>query len=311
MTSQGSEQTGYSRAAFPSYFVLPRLRNPPPTILDFLDRRFPHVGRGVWIARLERGEITDDRGEAIAPLTPYQPQLRLRYFREVVNEPVVPFEENIIYLDEHLLVADKPHFLPVTPCGRFVNECLLYRLRRKTGKNELVPLHRLDKETAGLVMFSVTKDRRNDYYELFRRGEVEKEYEAIAGLSDGFTGEEWLVESRIVEKPRSFMVSEEEGPVNARTVIRLVERRGRLGRFLIRPLTGKRHQVRVHMCRIGVPIVNDGLYPCVRPPKQGFDAPLLLVARRLRFRDPVDGVLREFETRRELEWPTCANPNVV
>ena len=297
------ESAGFSRAPSPSIVALPKLRNPPPTILDFLDRRFPHVGREVWLARLRRGEVTDDHGEVVTPETPYRPHIRLRYFREAQDEPVVPFEEIIVYRDEHLLVADKPHFLPVTPCGPFVNECLLYRLRRRTGLDDLVPVHRLDKETAGLVLFSISAGRRNALYELFRRGAVEKEYEAIAVLPENFSGEEWLVESRIIDSPRKFMVTEVEGPPNARTRIRLVERREGWGRFVISPLTGKRHQIRVHMCKIGAPIVNDSLYPHVLPPKQGFDSPLLLVARRIRFTDPVTGEVRQFTSTRQLDWP--------
>jgi tRNA pseudouridine32 synthase/23S rRNA pseudouridine746 synthase len=293
-----------SRAPRESFVTLPDADSPYPALLDFLDSRFPKVGRDVWLHRLATGGVTDDLGEVMRPGTPYRPRLRLRYRREVAAEPVIPFEETILFQDTRLLVADKPHFLPVTPSGPWVNECLLYRLMRKTGCDHLVPLHRLDRETAGLVLFSIKPATRACYSSLFMRGRVTKRYEAIAQAPrDGRT--EWEVEGHIEKGEPWFRVRETEGPVNARTRIRLLETRGGFGRFEIDPVSGKQHQIRLHLARIGCPIVNDWLYPELQPePKQGFDRPLLLLGRDLAFTDPVTGESREFRSERHLDWPT-------
>jgi tRNA pseudouridine32 synthase/23S rRNA pseudouridine746 synthase len=169
----------FSTAPTPSYVALPDCQKPYPTILDFLDRRFPKLGRAVWQARLEQGKITDDLGNIIDCHSPYQPTLRLRYFREVEKEPKIPFQETILFQNEQFLMVDKPHFLPVTPAGPYVNQCLLYRLRAATGIQELVPVHRIDRETAGLVMARTSRlqvpwsnRRRASRYRLMRMPDI-------------------------------------------------------------------------------------------------------------------------------------------
>ncbi len=292
-----------SRAPRASTVTLPEVAPPFPALLDFLDSRFPQVGREVWRRRLEAGAVADDHGAAVGVETPYRPRMRLHYRREVAVEPVIPFEETILFQDDRLLVADKPHYLPVIPSGPWVNECLLYRLMRKTGCEHLVPLHRLDRETAGLVLFSVDPGTRARYGGLFMKGRVTKRYEAIARApSDGRTA--WTVEGRIEKGEPWFRVREVEGVVNARTRIRIIETRVGFGRFEIEPQTGKQHQIRVHMARIGCPIVNDWLYPDLHEePKTGLEPPLLLLARDLAFEDPVTGESRAFHSHGHLAWP--------
>jgi tRNA pseudouridine32 synthase/23S rRNA pseudouridine746 synthase len=181
-----------------------------------------------------------------------------------------------------------------------VNECLLYRLMRRTGNPDLSPLHRLDRETAGLVLFSKEPATRSAYATLFMRGIVKKRYEAIAPVPrDGLT--DWRVENRLEKGEPWFRMKETEGPVNARTVIRLVEKKEEWGRFEIEPLSGKQHQIRLHMARIGAPILNDWLYPDLQPePKPGTDSPLQLLARDLAFADPVTGEECRFTSRLQL-----------
>lgn len=292
-----------SAAPKPSFVTLRPTKEPNATILDFMDRKFPFVGRDVWRKRLERGKITDDRGNVITLDTPYRAGLRLRYFREVEEEAAIPFAEEVILQDARILVADKPHFLPVIPSGPYVNECLLYRLRKLTGNENLVPIHRIDRETAGLVMFSVDPATRHLYGGLLKRGKVRKLYEAIASMPKETDRREWTVESRIVAGVEWFRSQNAEGTPNAKTIIRLCETRGALGRFELEPVTGKRHQLRLHMTQIGCQIVNDPYYPELQPePKTGFDAPLQLLARELEFIDPVDGTARRFRSSRRLEW---------
>jgi len=286
-----------------SWVTLPEAAPPYPALLDFLDRRFPRVGRDTWRRRLASGAVLTAQGEPVAEQTPYAPRLRLRYRRDVAEEPAIPGDTRILHQDAHLLAADKPHFLPVTPSGPWVNQCLLYGLMRRTGCADLAPLHRLDRETAGVVLFAVDRESRRRYGLLFRTGRVVRRYEAIAALPpDG--KREWDVSSRLEKGEPWFRMRETDGPPNARTRIRLIDTRGRWGRYAIAPATGKQHQIRLHMARIGAPIAHDALYPELQPsPKTGYDRPLLLVARAIAFVDPATGRCRRFRSGRLLDWP--------
>ena len=214
-----------SRAPNRSHVTLPPCPEPYPTILDFLDQRFPRVGRDIWKARLDQGKITERDKSPITSARPYVPGLTIYYYREVDRELAIPFIEKILFQNEHLLVADKPHFLPVTPSGPYVNETLLYRLKEKTGLEYLVPLHRLDRETAGLVIFAINRDTSGLYGDLFDHRKIRKTYEAIGKLPSDTGQEEWHVESRIVPGKHWLVMEDAEGQPNAHTHIRLIESR--------------------------------------------------------------------------------------
>jgi tRNA pseudouridine32 synthase/23S rRNA pseudouridine746 synthase len=271
------------------------------TVLEYLVRAFPHVAADEWAARVRDGKVTDEHGRPIDIVTPYVPARRIRYFREVPEEPVVPFAETIVYRDENILVADKPHFLPVTPGGRFVNECLLNRLRVRTGIAELAPVHRLDRETAGLVLFALRPQTRRLYHGLFARGEVEKTYIALARVERAPDRREWRIENRLARGEPRFRMRVVPGVANAGSLIRLENLNNGLGLFRLRPLTGKTHQLRVHMSGLGFGILNDRVYPELLPEQEtDYGRPLQLLAQRLSFRDPVSGEIRRFESARTL-----------
>lgn len=289
-------------ARHPSVVTLPAVERPCPTILEFLARTFPHVPPAEWAERMRAGKVRDARGRPITAETPYAPGLRVFYFREVRDEPTIPFAERIVFRNDEILVADKPHFLPVTPGGDFVEECLLNRLIRRTGIAALVPLHRLDRETAGLVLLSVNRQTRGRYHHLFAHGEAEKTYEALARLERVPRQREWTVENRIERGEPRLRMQVVPGVPNARSVIRLLEVRGALGWFRLRPLTGKTHQLRLHMSGLGFPIVNDRVYPTLLPEgPDDYGRPLQLIAKRLRFRDPLSGRVMAFESQWELQ----------
>jgi tRNA pseudouridine32 synthase/23S rRNA pseudouridine746 synthase len=289
-------------ARHPSVVTLPAAGQPYPTILEFLARAFPHVSPAEWLERMRAGKVTDARGAPVTRDSPFVPGTRIFYFREVPNEPVIPFVERIVLQNDEILVADKPHFLPVTPGGDFVEECLLNRLLKRTGIAGLVPMHRLDRETAGLVLFSVNRRTRGLYHHLFAHGEAGKTYEALARLDRVPLEREWTVENRIERGEPRFRMQVVPGAANARSVIHLVEATGNRGRFRLHPLTGKTHQLRLHMSGLGFPILNDRVYPTLLPESaDDYDRPLQLIAKRLRFRDPVSGRVMEFESERELK----------
>ncbi len=269
-------------------------------VLDFLGQRFAEIEPAVWIARMRRGRVLDEDGTPLGPDSRYRVGMRVFYYRELEREPPVPFEEEVLYRDEHILVADKPHFLAVAPAGRFLRETLLVRLRQRLGLEHLVPIHRIDRDTAGLVIFSLNPRTRGAYSELFPRREVHKLYEALAGTRPGL--EFPLVRrSRIVAGEPFFRMREAEGEPNAETRIELLERRGAVARYRLEPLTGRKHQLRVHLAGLGIPIANDGVYPELRPRgDDDFARPLQLLAKAVVFRDPLSGEPRRFESRRHL-----------
>lgn len=276
----------------PSTLQLPP--GPWATVLEGLSAHFPAVSREAWVERFARGRVLGDDGQALDPGAPYRVGLEVHYYREVVDEPVIPLEERVLHLDEHLLVVDKPHFLPVSPSGAHVHETLLARLIRRTGNPDLVPLHRLDRETAGVVLFSVDPMTRAAYQALFRERRIEKHYEAIA---PALRGVDFPIvrRSRLAPGEPFFRMREVDGEPNSETRIDVIEREGAWWRYALQPITGKKHQLRVHLAALGAPIRNDPLYPEVRFRAPGdFEAPLQLVATRLAFVDPLSGASRRF-----------------
>lgn len=305
-----SSSQEFSRAMKASRVTLPKLDPEPASVLAFLQVHFPFIPD--WESRMTRGLVHVDGAGPLAVDAPYRVGLRVLYFREVASEPELPFEAKILFQDANILVADKPHYLPVTPTGPYVRASLLAQLQQAKTLADLVPLHRLDRETAGLVLFSVQKESRAAYAELFQQRRITKLYQAVAAVEAGLSSREWRVENRIEKGEPFFRMACVEGPVNARSSIRLGAERDGLGLFEIRPETGKKHQIRLHMAAIGHPILHDKLYPELQPqPAPGippdFSQPLQLLAQRLEFLDPITGELRMFESELQLGWnPMCA-----
>lgn len=283
---------------------------PWPTLLDFLVQHFAQIGRTEWLARMARGEVVDDSGAAVTPETRYQPQGRLHYYRCVADEAELPFAHALLFQDAHLVVADKPHGLPVTPSGRYLQHTLLARLRHQLGLADLVPLHRIDRETAGLVLFSVQPTERAAYHALFSQRTIEKTYEAVAAWRDDLALP-LSYRSRVGPAAEFFRQQEEVGPANAETRIALLRHLGCHALYQLTPSSGRRHQLRVQMAALGLPIVGDTLYPTLRraaPQQDTSELPLQLLARSLRFVDPISGAERHFESRQQL---ASAGPGLV
>lgn len=286
------EGVGPSRQQLPA--------GPWATILDFLRERFPQVGERAWLSRMERGEVLDERGRAVGPASPYRAGACLFYYRELEDERAVPFAEQILYRDEHILVADKPHFLPVAPAGRYLRETLLARLRRAGAPDSLAPVHRLDRETAGVVVFSLDSSTRGAYASLFQRREVRKVYEALAPARADLQLPATR-RSRIVRGEPFFRMKEIEGEPNSETHVEAVGETSGASLYRLRPTTGRKHQLRLHLCALGIPVMNDRLYPSVAEEgDEDFSRPLKLLAKSVSFRDPLTGRVHHFESARTL-----------
>lgn len=270
------------------------------TVRDHLVHRLPRVAPARIDEMLHAGEIVDLMGP-LAPDAPYVPGGAVWFHRDLPEEKPVPFDLPIVYRDDTILVADKPHFLATIPRGSHILQTALVRLRRELDLPDLIPAHRLDRATAGLVLFVVDPTRRGAYQTLFQRQRVRKEYEAVAGYREGLLFPLSL-ESRIIKEKHVLAAQEVPGPPNARTRVELIERRGDIARYRLHPATGRTHQLRLHMNSLGIPILGDDFYPVITDkPVDDFTRPLQLLAATLEFTDPVTGEHRRFDSGRHLQ----------
>ena len=282
---------------------------PGATLADFLAARLPAATD--WPERLARGEVLDAQGQPVAPDAACVPGQVLWYWRAPPPEPAPPEDIAVLHQCEHLVAVDKPHFMSVTPGGRHLHQTVLVRLKRLLGIATLTPMHRLDRETAGVLLFIVRPQDRHAYQTLLREREVHKVYEAVAPWRDGLVFPLDCIDRLIEPAGDDFMQMQvQPGEPNAQTRIELIRRLGPeldpdLAHYRLLPLTGRKHQLRMHLNGLGLPIVGDRIYPRLWPePPLGaapdWSNPLQLLAREIAFTDPVTGQARAFSSRRRL-----------
>jgi tRNA pseudouridine32 synthase/23S rRNA pseudouridine746 synthase len=281
----------------------------PGTVREHLLARYGRVlGDGRVEAMLAEGRFLTADG-VVGAATPYEPGAWVWFHREPPTEVHVPFQVEVVHRDARIVVADKPHFLATTPRGRHVTQTALARLRLALDLPHLSPAHRLDRLTAGLVLFVVRPEDRGAYQTLFRDHRVRKEYEGVAAYDPAVRLPRTL-RSRIVKERGSIAAQERgDGPVNAETRVELLGARGGLGHYRLLPVTGRTHQLRLHMSGLGLPLLHDPVYPQLLPDGDAEDwsRPLQLLARSLTFTDPLTGRAVRFESRRRLAAWTDAD----
>lgn len=269
-----------------------RLRLHGGNVADEFGRRFGPAAR----AKVLAGEVFRADGSVVDAATVLRAGSVVYHHREPPEEVEVPFDIPVLYRDQNIVVADKPHFLATMPRGSHVLQTALVRLRQELELPELSPAHRLDRLTAGVLLFTVRREVRGAYQTLFSRGEVRKTYLARSSVCPGLPAPQ-VVSNRIVKRRGCLQARVEEGPPNAET---LVEPLGD-GSYRLVPRTGRTHQLRVHMAGLGLPIDNDPLYPAVKETDpRDFSQPLQLLAQRLEFADPISGEHRCFISERAL-----------
>ncbi|HEX4557971.1 MAG TPA: pseudouridine synthase [Mycobacterium sp.] len=267
-----------------------RLRGGP--VLAELTARFGEPAR----AKVLGGEVVDADGVVVDDATVRPTGSSVYLYRELPHEVPVPFDMPVLYHDADIVVVDKPHFLATMPRGQHVAQTALVRLRRELGLPELSPAHRLDRLTAGVLLFTTRRELRGAYQTLFAHGLVSKTYLARAAVDPALALPR-LVRSRIVKRRGQLQAFCEPGVPNAETLVELLSIEGL---YRLTPRTGRTHQLRVHMASLGIPITGDPLYPnVVDVPAGDFSAPLQLLAQRVEFDDPVTGLRREFVSRRD------------
>jgi tRNA pseudouridine32 synthase/23S rRNA pseudouridine746 synthase len=272
------------------------------SLLDYLCQKFSGISRDTWLARMQGGLVTDADGKALGAETAYQAHGVVRYYRALEHETRIPFEERILFQDDYLIAVDKPHFLPVMPAGKYLQETLLIRLKRKTGIDALTPMHRLDRETAGVMLFVIKPETRCAYQSLFVHKQVRKQYQAIAPHREALQLP-LTRKSRLQVSEHFMRMQETAGEPNAETSIELIEQRNGFGRYALTPITGKKHQLRVHMAALGIPILGDQIYPdYIAQEQESFENPLQLLASEIAFTDPILGGPRIFHSSKTLNF---------
>ena len=260
---------------------------PWSTAFEYVLERFGHVNPEGIADRFDRGEVVGIGGVPLDRTTPLTEHTFIWYYRELPPEERLPVEINILHQDENLLVVDKPHFLPTTPGGMYVAESALVRLRVALDIPELIPMHRLDRMTAGVLLFSTNPDTRGKYQVLFEKRRIEKEYEAVAPVRPELELPA-VIRSRMIKSRTYLLAQEVSGEPNAETRIELLEEAEGLGRYRLLPHTGKTHQLRVHMASLGIGILNDPFYPVLlEQAPDDYSKPLQLLARSVEFTDPL------------------------
>lgn len=278
---------------------------PVDTLFAYLCLKFPHIPAEQWQQRFDDGLIYHQNGQVLTIDSLYQPFIhqKIYYYRALAQETIVPFEHQIIYENEHIVVVDKPHFLTVTPTGHYVQQTLLVRLKQQLNIEQLTPIHRLDRETAGLILFCKQEQYRADYQQLFAQRQVYKHYHAIAPYRADLDFPRTLKLN--LQKGNPFYTMQvQHGEANSETEIKLIEHHQHWAKYHLIPKTGKQHQLRVHLNYLGIPILNDPFYPTVQhKADDDFSQPLQLLAKHLKFTDPISRESYEFTSPRDLILP--------
>ena len=283
-----------------SKVFLPKMKPAPATVYQYLCQQFAHIEPSEWQQRFTDRLIYDAVGQVLNLSSEYIENSHVFYYRFLAHEIQVPFEHEILFENEHLLVIDKPHFLTISPTGQYVQETLLVRLKKQSGNEFLTPIHRLDRETAGVVLFSKQPSTRAIYQQMFAQRQVNKTYHAIAPFHADLT---FPCHTRYrMEKGEPFYTMQVvEGQINSQTEIDLIEHDAIWGKYELKPITGKQHQLRVHLNSLGIAIKNDPFYPVVQHKREDdFSAPLQLLAKHIRFNDPATFQDMQFSSNFEL-----------
>jgi tRNA pseudouridine32 synthase/23S rRNA pseudouridine746 synthase len=248
-------------------------------------------------AKVLAGEVVLPDGAVVTETTVLPAGAHVYFYRELREEVPVPFDVPALYRDDDIVVVDKPHFLATMPRGRHVAQTALVRLRRELDLPELSPAHRLDRLTAGVLLFTTRRELRGAYQTLFAKGLVRKTYLARAAV-DPEVALPAMIRSRIVKRRGQLQAIEESGEPNAETLVEHVAD----GLYRLTPRTGQTHQLRVHMASLGLPIHGDPLYPnVIDVAPDDFSRPLQLLGHSIEFDDPIRGCQRRFVSGRRLD----------
>lgn len=272
----------------------------PDCLFDYLCQQFPHIDAEEWAQRFQNQLIYDQFGQILTLNSPFIANRHVFYYRFLKYETPVPFQHQILFENEHFIAVDKPHFLTISPTGQYVQESLLVRLKKQSNNPNLSPIHRLDRETAGVVLFSKHPSTRGDYQQCFAERKVKKIYHAIAPFQSQLSFPQ-QVDLRMEKGQPFYTMQVVQGLANSSTKISIIEHNQHWAKYLLQPQSGKQHQLRVHLNHLGLPIKNDPLYPQIaHKAEDDFSAPLQLLAKQLSFQDPITQQTFSFSSQYDL-----------
>lgn len=307
----------------------------PVTIADYLVARFYPNDPQIIHARFNTGEVRLDDGTILSSDSPYMPGERIWYFRELADEPQLPSDMPVLYEDEHVLAIDKPHFLPTTPRGSYIAQTALTKLRVREQNPLLIPIHRLDRPTAGVLLFAKTVQARRPFQMMFQHRQASKTYRAVAPVPSDVTAAEQALSTeglqvrshiqKIRDQLQVQQLSEQECAAqgvepNTLTTVKILRtftpsaqavegwraepalnKKQEWALYDLEPHTGKTHQLRAHLNLLGSPILGDVLYPQVLPDTPDRpEYPLQLLAYSLHFEHPITGERVDLHSGRSL-----------
>ncbi|MFW1858407.1 pseudouridine synthase [Acinetobacter defluvii] len=283
-----------------SQVYLPKLKTQPETLLSYLAEKFPHISVQEWQQRFQDQLIFDENAQILNMDSRYLENSHIFYYRFLEHEVHVPFQEQILFENEHFIAVDKPHFLTISPTGQYLQETLLVRLKKATNNPDLTPIHRLDRETAGIVLISKCLETRGIYQQLFAEQQVHKIYHAIAAYRPELSFPQ-EVNLRMEKGQPFYTMRITQGETNSSTQIQCVAHNHMWAKYQLQPRTGKQHQLRVHLNHLNIPIKNDPFYPTViHKSASDFSNPLQLLAKEISFKDPVSQKEMHFISPKEL-----------
>ena len=275
-------------------------------LIESQTHRHPDDDDAAIAARFTDQLVVTRDGSPLAPQQPLPAGTDVWFYRTPREEPPIPGKIGIVHQDDDLVVIDKPHFMATIPRGQHITQTATVQLRKMLGIPELVPAHRLDRLTAGLLVFTTRPDIRGAYQDLFQHRRVTKRYLALAPIIN--LDFPHTIKNRILKEPGIVQAWVVDGEPNAETIVEGIEPTSlfddlgrQLGVWKLRPITGRTHQLRLHLNGLGTPIVGDSLYPVfTRPADDDFSHPLQLLSSELQFIDPLSREERAFSTKLRL-----------
>jgi 23S rRNA pseudouridine1911/1915/1917 synthase len=259
------------------------------SVLSYLYGKRVHSTESEWAARFERGEV-EIEGRRVCSDAILQAGQTIVWHRPPWNEAAVPTNFDVLHADEAILVVNKPSGLPTMPAGGFLDHTLLALIRGQYP--EASPLHRLGRHTSGLVLFARTQGAASRLAREWREQRVKKTYRAL-GLGCARIGE-FVIDSPIGPVPHPILGTVQaacEGGKPSRSVATVLEQRGDRTLFRVEILTGRPHQIRIHLACAGHPLIGDPVYEAGGGLRRDAGLPgdggYLLHAKRLQFTHPV------------------------
>jgi 23S rRNA pseudouridine1911/1915/1917 synthase len=229
-------------------------------ILAYYTQQYPHSGQAEWRERITSGQILLE-GDQADPETLLRPGQWLTYHRPPWEEPEVPLSFTVLYEDLDLLVVAKPAGLPVLPAGGFLEHTLLWQLQQRYPRETPLPIHRLGRGTSGLMLLARSSLARANLSQQMRNHCIRKNYRALVAsgdLPDHFTITQAI--GKIPHPALGYVYGATTEGLSAYSECSVLRRTPDTTLLDVTILTGRPHQIRIHLATVGFPLIGDPLY---------------------------------------------------